>query len=331
MSEVDSTLGRNPGEVVGSWAEIRIGEVSHGYFGNRRSVELCLAALLCRGHVLIEDLPGVGKTLLARSLAISVGGRFRQIQCTPDLLPTDILGVSVYHASSGSFQFREGPIMTNTLLVDEINRATPRTQSALLEAMAEGQISIESRTVRLPSPFFLIATQSPLESEGTFPLPEVQKDRFFLSLKLGYPDRSDEARILADWSEAELPNDEGEQGRIASVSQMQQLVTEVFVSEGIKDYILALVAQTRRDPRLVVGVSPRGSLALFKGSQAIAAIAGRDWVSPEDVRALVGPVLLGRLLVRPEQAARGMTPETVVEELLSTVEVPGYTGKEAAR
>jgi MoxR-like ATPase len=221
--------------------------------------------------------------------------------------------------------------MTNTLLVDEINRATPRTQSALLEAMAEGQISIESRTVRLPSPFFLIATQSPLESEGTFPLPEVQKDRFFLSLKLGYPDRSDEARILADWSEAELPNDEGEQGRIASVSQMQQLVTEVFVSESIKDYILALVAQTRRDPRLVVGVSPRGSLALFKGSQAIAAIAGRDWVSPEDVRALVGPVLLGRLLVRPEQAARGMTPETVVEELLSTVEVPGYTGKEAAR
>ncbi|HUX22081.1 MAG TPA: MoxR family ATPase [Spirochaetia bacterium] len=331
MSNAESTTGRSPGRVVGLWSENRIAEVSRAYYGNRKSVELCLAALLCRGHVLIEDLPGVGKTLLARSLAAAVGGRFRQIQCTPDLLPSDILGVSVYHPSTGSFRFREGPVMTNTLLVDEINRATPRTQSALLEAMAEGQISIESRTVKLPSPFFLIATQSPLESEGTFPLPEVQKDRFFLSLKLGYPDRFDEARILADWSEAKLPDDEGKQESALAVSEMQELVTEVFVSEGIKDYVLALIAQTRRDPRLVVGVSPRGSLALFKGSQAIAAIAGRDWVSPEDVRVLVSPVLLGRLLIRPEQAARGVTPKTIVEELLSTVEVPGYDGKEAMR
>jgi MoxR-like ATPase len=314
---------------VAAWAAERIAEVSQYFLGNDEAIELCLAALLCRGHVLVEDLPGVGKTVLARTIARSVGGRFRQIQCTPDLLPSDILGVTVYHQASGSFRFREGPIVTNILLVDEINRATPRTQSALLEAMAEGQVSVESRTLILPSPFFLIATQSPLESEGTFPLPEVQKDRFFVTLRLGYPERSEERRIISDWQSSSpgawKEQTDGESRRLKErIEELQQQVAAVHVSEGIKDYILALVGATRRDPRLLLGVSPRGSLALFKGGQALAAIAGRDWVIPEDVKKMAPPVLVGRVQVRPEHSARGVTARGVVEGLLSSVAVPGY-------
>lgn len=312
---------------VSAWAAARIAEVSKHFLGNDSAIELCLAAFLCRGHVLVQDLPGVGKTVLARAIAASLGGMFRQIQCTPDLLPSDILGVSVYHQATGRFRFREGPIMTNTLLVDEVNRATPRTQSALLEAMAEGQVSIESRTLKLPSPFYVIATQSPLESEGTFPLPEVQKDRFFFTLRLGYPGRDEERRIIADWG----PSISGEPGMrsdreepMGSLEELQARVATVYASEGIKDYILALVGATRRDPRLALGVSPRGSLALFKGGQAVAAIAGREWVVPEDVKRVAVPALVGRIQIRPEQSARGLTAERVVEELLSTVAVPGY-------
>ncbi len=311
------------GNAVQHWAHELTERVGVRYLGNREAVELCVIALLCRGHVLIEDMPGTGKTVLARTLATAVGGRFRQVQCTPDLLPADILGVSIFHPASGAFRFREGPIMTNTLLVDEINRATPRTQSALLEAMAEGQVSIESQTRKLPSPFFLIATQSPLESEGTFPLPEVQKDRFFLTLHLGYPDRVDEAQIIADWSVTKTSQDEDAAGA-AQVGQMQDLITKVFVSEEIKGYILAIVRKTREDRRLVVGVSPRGSLALFKGSQAAAAIVGRSWVAPEDVKRIASPILVGRMIVRPEHAARGLSPSDIVEEILSSVDVPGY-------
>ena len=320
MNESEQVVDTSP---VLHWAHELAERVGTRYFGNREAVELCLIALLCRGHVLIEDMPGTGKTVLARTLATAVGGRFRQIQCTPDLLPADILGVSIFHQATGAFRFREGPIMTNTLLVDEINRATPRTQSALLEAMAEGQVSVESQTRKLPSPFFLIATQSPLESEGTFPLPEVQKDRFFLTLRLGYPARDDEARIIADWTSSEAPEAE-DTSATERAEEMQDLVTKVFVSEEIKEYILAIVRKTREEHRLVIGVSPRGSLALFKGAQAAAAVAGRAWVAPEDVKRIASPVLVGRMIVRPEHAARGLTPSDIVDEILSAVDVPGY-------
>lgn len=327
MAEADST-SPSPSEDgrVAAWAGRYIDEISKRFLGKRETIELCMAALLCRGHILLEDVPGVGKTVLAHSLADSIGGRFRRIQCTPDLLPADILGVSVFHQSSGDFRFREGPIMTNTLLVDEINRATPRTQSALLEAMAEGQVSVESKTIRLPSPFFLVATQSPLESEGTFPLPEVQKDRFFLSLTLGYPDRLNEERIIADDGTGAAPSLE-ERASDPELPLMQQLAAEVYVSDAVRDYLLAIVGRTREDRRLAVGVSPRGSLALYKGSQALAAMDGRSWVAPEDVKRIALPVLGARILLKPEFAARGASPASVVEELLSAVAVPGYDGE----
>lgn len=330
MAEFESGSGsrREDGHVA-AWARRHVDQISTRFLGDRATIELCLAALLCRGHVLIEDVPGVGKTALAHALAASIGGRFRRVQCTPDLLPGDILGVSIFHPASGSFRFREGPIMTNTLLVDEINRATPRTQSALLEAMAEGQVSVESRTVRLPSPFFLVATQSPLESEGTFPLPEVQKDRFFLSLTLGYPKRVDEELIMAgDWETSSTTlESESEEASDSELAGMQEQVARTYVSDTLRDYVLAIVARTREDRRLVVGVSPRGSLALYKGSQALAAMSAREWVAPEDVKRIASPVLAARILVKPEYAARGLTPAMIVEELLSTVAVPGYDGE----
>lgn len=306
---------------VSTWAGRAIESISSSFYGSSTAIELALCTLLCRGHLLIEDVPGVGKTILARALSQFVGGAFRQIQCTPDLLPADILGVSIFHQASGSFRFREGPIMTNTLLVDEINRATPRTQSALLEAMAEGQVSVESTTMKLPDPFFLIATQSPLESEGTFPLPEVQKDRFFLSLALGYPTREDELRIMADPPGDGSRAAEAPLGQIAS---LQQAVTSVYVAEELKDYIVELVTRTRNEPRLAIGVSPRGSLALFKGCQALAAVRGRDYVVPEDIKDIAAPVLSNRILFKPETAARGTTPANYILELLSGVPVPGY-------
>ena len=246
-------------------------------FGKREVIEKILVAILCRGHVLIEDVPGVGKTVLARAVAKTLGGDFKQIQCTPDLLPSDVLGVSIYNPKTGEFNFKQGPVITNILLVDEINRATPRTQSALLEAMAEGQVSVEGKSIVLPNPFFLMATQSPMESEGTFPLPEVQKDRFFLSLTVGYPDRESEIRVVVNQRNDETPLEKLTAiTDVETVVSMQEKVLAIHVEEGIKDYILNIVKLTRTDNRLMLGVSPRGSLALFKGSQALAALRGRS-------------------------------------------------------
>ncbi|HUV08540.1 MAG TPA: MoxR family ATPase [Spirochaetia bacterium] len=312
---------------VQEWAErIRL-SVERVFFGKTDIIERLLVALLCRGHALLEDVPGVGKTILARSLANSLGGKFRRIQCTPDLLPTDILGVSVYSPKTGEFSFREGPILTNILLVDEINRATPRTQSALLEAMGENQISVDGKRIPLPEPFFLIATENPVEFEGTFPLPEAQKDRFFLSLKIGYPPRDAEEEILESHRRMTHPVIDIEPVTdLDSLLEMQRLILEVHVNPDIRSYLLNIITETREDTRLLLGVSPRGSLALYRGAQALAAIRGRDYIVPEDIKELAFPVLSKRIIVKSEHLIKGLTEESAIRDLLERIEVPIFKG-----
>ena len=308
---------------IRQWAERFEGSVRTAFRGRSGIIDTMAVALLCRGHVLIEDVPGVGKTVLARAVARSIGGRFSQVQCTPDLLPADVLGVSVFNPAKGSFAFREGPIVTNVLLVDEISRATPRTQSALLEAMAEGQVSVEGRSVPLPDPFLMIATESPVEAEGTFPLPEVQKDRFFLTMSIGYPDAQTERELMLALRELVPPLERiGPVAPLAELRAMQERVVGVHVAPELRRYLVELVRATRSDPRLLLGVSPRGSLALYKGAQALAAIRGRAYVVPEDIRGIAEPVLRKRMLLRPEAAARGITESAVIRELLGAAPVP---------
>jgi MoxR-like ATPase len=308
---------------VHEWAERLKQSVRTAFHGRDEVIEKVLVALLCRGHVLIEDVPGVGKTILARAVALSAGGRFTQVQCTPDLLPTDVLGVSIYNPRTTEFEFHEGPIITNVILVDEINRATPRTQSALLEAMAEGQVSVEGRSTPLPDPFFLIATESPVESEGTFPLPEVQKDRFFLSLSIGYPDSDSEKAIITTQRKSVRPISQvAAVADIQTLLSMQGAVIKTHVDASLRGYILDLVHATREDARLFLGVSPRGTLALYKGAQALAAVRGRAYVVPEDIQEIALPVLRKRILLKSEHVAKGLTEEKVIGELLGKIEVP---------
>ena len=308
---------------VSEWAEKVKTSVRKVFFGSDDVVDKVLVALLCRGHVLIEDVPGVGKTILGRAVALSVGGDFNQIQCTPDLLPSDVLGVSVYNQKTMEFQFRPGPVITNILLVDEISRATPRTQSALLEAMAEGQVSIEGKSTPLPDPFFLIATESPVESEGTFPLPEVQKDRFFLSLSVGYPDKEFEQAIMNMQKSFVHPVSQVKPVTdLDEVRAMQQAILEVHVDETLRKYILSIVQASRIEDRFHLGVSPRGSLAMYKGCQALAALQGRDYVVPEDIQELAVPVLRKRILIKSEFSAKGVTEVQAVNELIEKIEVP---------
>jgi MoxR-like ATPase len=308
---------------VQAWASRIQKSAERAFFGKSDVIEKLLIALLCRGHVLIEDVPGVGKTIAARAIGQSLGGSFRRIQCTPDLLPADVLGVSVYSPKTGEFTFREGPILSNVLLVDEINRATPRTQSALLEAMGENQISIDGRRIPLPSPFFLMATENPIEFEGTFPLPEAQKDRFLLALEIGYPDRRSEEEILESQRRITHPvSDVDAVTDLADVCRMQEAVVDIHVGQPVRGYILDLIEATRREPRLKLGLSPRGSLALYKGAQAMAAIRGRDFVIPEDVKELLLPACVKRVIVKPEFAVKGVTPEDVLHSVSETVEVP---------
>ncbi len=318
-----NTVATNPPGTVATWAAAFTSSVKTVFQGPEATVQAILVALLCRGHVLIEDVPGVGKTVLARAVSACIGGRFSQVQCTPDLLPADVLGVSIFNQASGAFEFREGPVMTNVLLVDEISRATLRTQSALLEAMAEGQVSVEGRSLALPDPFLLVATESPVESEGTFPLPEVQKDRFFLSIHLGYPDRASELAIMTAQRDARSPLESLRPVvPIEGLVAMQRQVLAVHVSPLLRRYILALVTRTREDPRLVLGVSPRGSLALYKGAQAMAALRGRGYAVAEDIRDLAVPILRKRLILREEASARGLREEDILKELLEKVPVP---------
>ncbi|MCK4514538.1 MAG: MoxR family ATPase, partial [Spirochaetaceae bacterium] len=284
--------------MVTEWSRQITDSVETVFFGKHAVIEKLLVALLCRGHVLLEDVPGVGKTILARALASSLGGEFSRIQCTPDLLPADILGVSVYNPNNGSFAFREGPIMANIVLVDEINRATPRTQSALLEATGEGQVSIEGKQRKLPEPFFLIATENPIDFEGTFPLPEAQKDRFLLSLTVGYPERETEQRIVESQRRLTHPvNDLSAVTDLSSVPALQEQVVSVHVEQSVMDYMSALIEASRSHQHVRIGVSPRGTLALYKASQALAAVRGRDYVVPEDVKELCRPVFEKRLIM----------------------------------
>jgi MoxR-like ATPase len=309
---------------VQNWARTIKDNVNKVFYGKEEVIDTVLVALLCRGHVLIEDVVGVGKTILARAVAMSIEGDFNQIQCTPDLLPADVLGVSVFNPKTEDFEFRQGPVITNLLLVDEINRATPRTQSALLEAMAEGQVSVEGQSVPLPNPFFLIATQSPAESEGTFPLPEVQKDRFFLSLSIGYPEKDSERQIMTSQKQFTHPlSNLKTVSDLPELLDMQKSVIDIHVDESLQKYILQLISLTRGDDRLILGVSPRGSLALYKGAQAMASIQGRDYAVPEDIKDIAIPVLRQRILVKSEHSAKGLTSEKVITETLEKVEVPG--------
>jgi MoxR-like ATPase len=284
--------------------------------GKRQAIEFIMVALLCEGHVLLEDVPGSGKTMLARSIAASLGISFKRVQCTPDLLPNDITGVSIFNQKSGEFEFKPGPIFVNILLADEINRATPRTQAALLEAMQEQQVTADGVTRDLPRPFLVLATQNPIEYEGTFPLPEAQLDRFLMRLSVGYPSRTDERQILTNlWREHPITKI----GKVVDgqdLSALQKRVWDVNVDVTLQDYIVGLAEATRSHADLVLGVSPRGSLALLKGAQALAAIRGRDYVIPEDIKTLVPLTLAHRLILKPEAELRGRTALLILEDVL---------------
>jgi MoxR-like ATPase len=284
--------------------------------GKRSAIELLMVAMLCEGHVLLEDVPGVGKTMLARSLAISLGGLFNRLQCTPDLLPNDVTGVSVYNQQSGKFEFRAGPVFVNILLVDEVNRATPRTQSSLLEAMQEQQVTVDGVTYSLPRPFLVLATQNPIEYEGTFPLPEAQLDRFLMRLSVGYPTQADEKTLLTHLQREHPITHLKPVVEATRLSELQRVIWEIFIEDSLQDYIIKLVTSTREHPDLVLGASPRASLALFKAAQALAAIRGRDHVIPDDVQYLVPAILTHRLMISPEAELRGRSPRSILSEIL---------------
>jgi len=285
--------------------------------GKTEAIELLMVAMLCDGHILIEDVPGVGKTMLARALAISLGGQFKRLQCTPDLLPNDVTGVSIFNQQNATFEFRAGPVFVNVLLADEINRATPRTQSALLEAMQEQQVTVDGVTHSLPRPFLVLATQNPVEYEGTFPLPEAQLDRFLMRLSVGYPAFADEKTLLTHLQREHPINTIRPVVDGNMLSEFQKIVWEVHVDDTLQDYIIRLVSATRCHPDLALGASPRASLALFKASQALAALRGRDHVIPDDIKYLVPVTMTHRLIVTSEAELRGHTATVIVKELLT--------------
>jgi MoxR-like ATPase len=290
--------------------------------GKRDVIELSLTALLAEGHVLLEDVPGVGKTMMVRALAKSIGADFKRIQFTPDLLPSDVTGVSIYNSKEMEFQFRPGPLMSNIVLADEINRTSPKTQSSLLEAMEEKSLTIDGVTYMLEKPFFVMATQNPIEYEGTYPLPEAQLDRFLLKLEMGYPDLAEEIEIL-NRAQKEPPIDELHSViTIEELRELQSQVKEVYVSEAIKCYIVELSQSTREHSSLYLGISPRGSIALMKAAQARAFMLGRDFVLPDDVKLLVRPVFSHRMVLNTEARFSAVSIDTIISQILELVTVP---------
>jgi MoxR-like ATPase len=308
---------------VQSFSEKVVVNIEKVIIGKRASVELALVSLLCQGHLLIEDVPGVGKTMLARSLARSIGCSFSRIQFTPDMLPSDVTGVSIFNQVNREFEFRPGPIMAQIVLADEINRATPKTQAAMLEAMEERQMTVDGITHHLPAPFMVMATQNPIEYEGTVPLPEAQLDRFMIRVRLGYPGTEDEIKVM-DLQQYRHPFTELEQKvAVEELAEVQEAVKGVFVAPAIKRYIVALTRQTREHSDVYLGASPRGSLGVYKTAQARAAMQGRDYVLPDDVKALAGPVYAHRIILGPAARLRDIDADAIVAEIINNVPVPG--------
>jgi len=304
-------------------AEQLIENVERVIVGKTEAIRQTLVGLLCQGHILIEDVPGTGKTMLAKSIARSIGCSFNRIQFTPDMLPSDVTGVSIFNQKTHEFEFRPGPVMAQIVLTDEINRATPKTQAALLEAMEERQITVDGQTYPLPEPFLVLATQNPIEYEGTFPLPEAQMDRFLLRIHIGYPENRDEIRMLEGQQIRHPIEDLGQVVSVEELLEAQRAVRHVTISEDIKRYIVDLVDATRSHPEVYLGASPRGSIALFRASQALAGMQGRDFVLPDDVKRMAIPALAHRLIVGSGARIREVDSREIVQELLERLPAPG--------
>lgn len=310
-------------EIVKGFADKVVKNVEKVIVGKRSSVEAALIALLCQGHILIEDVPGTGKTILARAVALSIGCSFRRIQFTPDMLPSDVTGVSVFNQKTHEFEFRPGPVFAQIVLTDEINRATPKTQSALLECMDERQVTVDGQTYLMDKPFLVLATQNPIEYEGTFPLPEAQLDRFLLRIHMGYPDKASEIAILGAQQFAHPITILEQVVSQEELVEAQEAVKQVYVDDLIKEYIINISTTTRNHHDIYLGVSPRGSLALYRTSQALAAIRQRDYVIPDDVKFLAEATLAHRLIISPAARIKNVDPKEVIQDILASVPVPG--------
>lgn len=315
-------IGKEVNQAVKEAADRLISNVSKVIVGKRQTIELMMVALLCEGHVLIEDVPGIGKTMLAKATARSLGCTFKRIQATPDLLPSDISGIHYFNQKTSEFEFRPGPIMANVVLVDEINRATPRTQSCLLECMQEQQVTVDLETVALPRPFLVIATQNPVELEGTFPLPEAQLDRFLLKIHLGYPTESEEDTILARFQQDNPLDSLTSVIEASELQELQELCRQVYVEDSVRNYAVAISRATRNHDGIKLGASPRASLGLHLAAQALAAIRGRNYVVPDDIKYLAVPVMTHRLIPKAEARLRGHSAEAMVQEIIASVPVP---------
>lgn len=311
--------------IVQTIAERLIDNVARVLIGKRNEIRLVALGLLCQGHILLEDVPGVGKTMLAKALARSIGASFSRIQFTPDMLPSDVTGISVFNQRSNEFEFRPGPIMAQIVLTDEINRATPKTQSALLETMEERQVTVDGTTYPMAEPFLVIATQNPIEYEGTFPLPEAQLDRFIIRIRLGYPGLQEEIAMLDSQQYKHPLQDLRQLISTEELLQAQRAIREVYLSYEIKEYIVNIVAATRHHPDVYLGSSPRGALALYRMTQAFAAVSGRDYVKPDDVKLLAEAVLAHRIILGPTARTKDLSSGTIVQYILNTTPVPGTT------